>query len=72
LSASAITNTSVRAESRRSGFEAGFSPRKQALTLYLMGGKDQKLLAGLGEKTMGASCLYIKRLDDIHRPRCRS
>jgi len=49
-------------------FEAGFSPRKQALTLYLMGGKDEKLLARLGQKTMGASCLYIKRLDDIHRP----
>jgi hypothetical protein len=49
-------------------FEAGFSPRKQALTLYLMGGKDEKLLAKLGEKTMSASCLYIKRLDDIHRP----
>ena len=49
-------------------FQAGFSPRKQALTIYLMGGKDEKLLAKLGEKTMSASCLYIKRLDDIHRP----
>jgi hypothetical protein len=49
-------------------FKAGFSPRKQALTLYLMGGKDEKLLAKLGTKTMGVGCLYIKRLDDIHRP----
>jgi hypothetical protein len=33
-----------------------------------MGGKDEKLLAKLGTKTMGVGCLYIKRLDDIHRP----
>jgi hypothetical protein len=49
-------------------FQVGFSPRKQALTLYLMGGRDEKLLARLGKKTMGASCLYIKSLDDIDRP----
>src|SRR6476659_2842861 len=29
-------------------FKVGFSPRKQALTFYLMGGKDEKLLAKLG------------------------
>ena len=28
-------------------FEVGFSPRKAALSLYLMGGKDAKLLAKL-------------------------
>lgn len=49
-------------------FQVGFSPRKQALTLYLMGGKDAKLLANLGKKTMSASCLYIKRLDDVDQP----
>ena len=49
-------------------FQTGFSPRKHALTFYLMGGKDEKLLAKLGQTTMSASCLYIKRLDDIHRP----
>ena len=49
-------------------FQAGFSPRKQALTLYLMGGKDEKLLAKLGPQTPGVGCLYIKRLDDVHRP----
>jgi hypothetical protein len=49
-------------------FEVGFSPRKAALSLYLMGGKDQKLLARLGPNSMGAGCLYIKRLDDVHRP----
>lgn len=53
-------------------FKAGFSPRKQALSLYLMGGKDPKLLAKLGSHSMStnmtAGCLYIKRLDDVHRP----
>ena len=54
-------------------FEVGFSPRKAALSLYLMGGKDAKLLAELGKSSMGktsmgAGCLYIKRLDDVHRP----
>jgi hypothetical protein len=49
-------------------FEAGFSPRKAALTLYLMGGKDAKLLSKLGPHSLGAGCLYIKRLDDVHAP----
>jgi hypothetical protein len=49
-------------------FQIGFSPRKAALTLYLMGGKDQKLLAKLGPSSMGAGCLYIKRLDDVDKP----
>jgi len=49
-------------------FQAGFSPRKQALTLYLMGGSDKQLLAKLGAHTTSASCLYVKRLEDVHRP----
>lgn len=54
-------------------FEVGFSPRKAALSLYLMGGKDEKLLAKLdkastGQTKMAAGCLYIKRLDDVHMP----
>jgi len=54
-------------------FEVGFSPRKAALSLYLMGGKDAKLLAKLGSSStsgtsMDAGCLYIKRLDDIDTP----
>jgi len=53
-------------------FKAGFSPRKAALSLYLMGGKDQKLLAKLGPTstsgtTMAAGCLYLKKLDDVDR-----
>jgi hypothetical protein len=54
-------------------FVAGFSPRKAALSLYLMGGKDKTLLAKLtsattGGTSMSAGCLYIKRLDDVHKP----
>lgn len=53
-------------------FEVGFSPRKAALSLYLMGGKDETLLAKLdkastGGTKMAAGCLYIKRLDDVHK-----
>lgn len=46
---------------------AGFSPRKQALTLYIMSGFSghQALMKKLGKHSTGKSCLYIKRLDDI-------
>jgi hypothetical protein len=48
----------------------GFSPRKQDLTLYLMIGfeKYDELLKQLGKHRTGKSCLYIKRLSDIHVP----
>jgi hypothetical protein len=48
----------------------GFSPRKQNLVLYLMGGFDQydELLRKLGKHTVGKSCLYIKRLADVDLP----
>src|SRR5690349_18012586 len=51
----------------------GFSPRKQNLTLYLMGGFntmgdfDAALLKKLGKCTTGAGCLYIKKLDDVDK-----
>lgn len=46
----------------------GFSPRKNALTLYVYSGtKDQhEMLASLGKYTMGKSCIYVKKLSDIH------
>ena len=47
-----------------------FSPRKQNITLYLMGGfagRDE-LMAALGKHSCGKSCLYIKRLSDVHLP----
>ena len=55
-------------------FLCGFSPRKQALTLYLMGGypKDTATARKLGKFKTGGSCLYVKSLDDIHLPTLRS
>ena len=49
-------------------FQVGFSPRKAALTLYLMGGQDAALLAKLGTSSRGVGCLYIKRLDAVEKP----
>jgi hypothetical protein len=45
----------------------GFSPRKQALTLYLMLGHADYtgLLSKLGKHKTGAGCLYITRLADV-------
>lgn len=49
---------------------AAFSPRKKDLTLYLMMGfaKHTELMQKLGKHSTGKSCLYIKRLSDIHVP----
>lgn len=52
-------------------FIAGFSPRKQNLTLYGTGsGWDAhpELLENLGKHSMGKGCLYIKKLDDVNVP----
>src|SRR5690349_1471871 len=48
-------------------FLAGLSPRKQTLTLYMLGGWEphQGLLAKLGKYSLGKGCLYIKRLEDV-------
>lgn len=45
----------------------GFSPRKSAMTLYIMSGFDgyESLLAKLGKHTTSVSCLYVKKLADI-------
>ena len=45
----------------------GFSPRKQALTVYIMAGfsKYDALMKKLGKYKTGKSCLYIKRLSDV-------
>jgi hypothetical protein len=45
----------------------GFSPRKQSLTLYGMGGFEphHDLLQKLGKHSLGKGCLYIKRLEDV-------
>jgi hypothetical protein len=49
-------------------FATGFSPRKSALSLYLIGGSDKALLSKLGTHSCGASCLYIKDLDAVSKP----
>lgn len=45
----------------------GFANRKQALTLYIMGGFDgyDELMTKLGPHKTGKSCLYIKDLHAI-------
>lgn len=47
----------------------GFSPRKQNLTLYLMGGFDSEkdLLKKLGKHKTSVGCLYIKKLADVDK-----
>jgi hypothetical protein len=56
-------------ESGREGewFVAGFSPRKQSLTLYIMGGFSPhgEVMARLGKYKTGKGCLYINKLDDV-------
>jgi hypothetical protein len=48
----------------------GFSPRKPALTLYLVGGFEPypALMEKLGKYKTGKGCLYIKKLDDVNLP----
>ena len=45
----------------------GFSPRKQAITLYIMTGFDARdnLLSKLGKYKTGKACLYIKKIEDV-------
>ena len=47
----------------------GFSPRKQALTLYIMPGFDRydDLMVKLGKYKTGKSCLYINKLEDVDK-----
>ena len=50
-------------------FITGFSPRKTALTVYIMPGFDryEDRLQRLGPHKTGKSCLYLKNLDAIDR-----
>jgi len=45
----------------------GFSPRKQNISIYLMGGlnKVEDELPKLGKYKTGGGCLYIKSLSDV-------
>lgn len=47
---------------------AGFSPRKAAMVLYLVGDEEaeaEELYARLGKHSRGKACLYIKKLADV-------
>jgi hypothetical protein len=46
----------------------GFSPRKQNISIYLMGGlnKVEDELSKLGKHKTGGGCLYIKSLSDVN------
>jgi hypothetical protein len=53
----------------------GFSPRKAALVLYLVGGVQERyprLVEQLGPHRLGKGCLYLKRLDDADRETLRA
>jgi hypothetical protein len=58
-----------RYESGREGdtFILGFSPRKDAITVYLCAGIERfsETLEKLGKHKTGKGCLYIRRLDDV-------
>jgi hypothetical protein len=58
-------------ESGREGdfFLTGFSPRKQALSIYIVSGFsiNPELMEKLGKYKTGKSCLYVKKLDDLDR-----
>ncbi len=46
---------------------SGFSPRKNATTIYIMAGFEEYdgLMEKLGKFKTGKSCLYVKKMDDI-------
>ena len=48
-------------------FITGFSPRKAALTVYIMPGfsRYKDLMGKLGKYKTGKSCLYINKLEDV-------
>ena len=48
-------------------FEIGFSPRKRALSLYLMPGvtRFDEILSRLGPHRHGAGCLYVTQLQKV-------
>ena len=50
-----------------SWFLTGVSPRKQALSVYIMPGFDgfERQLQTLGPHKIGRSCLYIRRLEKV-------
>jgi hypothetical protein len=60
-----------RYDSGREGdwFRIGFSPRKNVISIYVTTGfRDMEdVVKRLGKLKRGASCLYIKKLDEVDR-----
>lgn len=58
---------SARSRQRGDWPLTGFSPRKRAMTIYVMPGFGQygDLMSRLGKYETSVSCLYVNRLDDI-------
>lgn len=50
-------------------FKVGFSPRKAAISIYLMSGFEahDALMDKLGKYKTGKSCLYVKKMEDIDK-----
>ena len=48
-------------------FITGFSPRKQALSVYILAGfkRFESLMKQLGKYKTGKSCLYVNKLADV-------
>jgi len=47
----------------------GFSPRKAAISLYVLTGAEEHeyLLKDMGKFTKGKGCIYVKKLSDINQ-----
>lgn len=64
-------NYHYKYDSGREGdwFLTGFSPRKQSLTIYMMGSASassrEEILSRLGKHKTGRGCLYINKLTDV-------
>ena len=59
---------SSRSSQEGDWFFTGFSPRKKALTLYIMSLYDnyKQELKKLGKHKKGVCCLFIKKLSDVN------
>ena len=46
----------------------GFSPRKQSIVIYGMGGEERNkdMMQALGKHKTGKGCLYINKLSDVN------
>ncbi len=57
----------MKAAEKGDMLKTGFSPRKEALTLYIMPGFERydSIMNQLGKYRTGKSCLYIKKKEDV-------